>query len=533
MRKAIKIIICIFIFFLTLELTLQIASLIQNKILNEQLLTQRAKNNKQINILCVGDSFTQGVGASSRDYSYPLQLQSYLNANSPYNWKVFNCGVAGTNSSELVNFLPRILDYYSPAYLCVLIGMNDSWNYNLVEKSMSNQTTNFVNNGRNLIPWRLCFRTLKFFKMLLKYFKEIKIVKNCLPNKNTVKNSFNSGYEKNKDSEDVQALFEYGIKLLSENRPQEASEIFTKIISIAPDHLGAQIQLAYSLVAQKRSDEALSRAHLIRKTILDKPLIQHIHLAWFFMYIGEFQYAYNEINQYKKYFPGDLGLIYETLGNIAFETFDYGTAESYFKKVIKNYPQRTFSYRTLARIYSLKDNKLEEALKLLIQAYLVDKNATQTKLYLSIVHSSSPFTLERFMEILDKFKGELEIDLNSYNELRILCQTMIKRIGGEDILKKNLSTISALCLQRKVVPVFVTYPGPMHSSITQVIRDFCRQRNEFMIDAEKIFGSLLAENKFEKYFVADYHLNDEGYKILGERIGFFFIDKISSKTKEK
>lgn len=505
-----KSLIALVIFFLMLEIALQLTSLLQNKILNKRLLLQKAKSDKQINILCVGDSFTQGVGASDQSYSYPVQLQRYLNANSSYNWKVFNSGVSGTNSSELVNFLPRILDYYSPIYLCILIGMNDSWNHNLSSEALLKSDSYLIMGGRSgLIPWRLCLRTVKFFKMLLKYFHDIKTVKTFSPDRNTV----------NKKLEDVEALYSQGRKLSSENRTQEASEIFTKIISIAPDYWNAQIQLAYSLVAQKRTGEALKYAHSVREGILDKPLIQHIYLAWLFMHIREFQYAYNEIEQYRKYFPDDLGMIYNALANIAFETFEYDTAEYYFKKVIKDYPQKVFSYRTLARIYSLKDNKQEEALKLLIQGYLLDKDVTQTKLYLSIVHSSAPYTLGRFVEILDKFKGELKIDMNSYNKLRRLCQTMVKRIGGEDILRKNLSTISTLCLQHKVAPVFITYHGPMHSSISKIISDFCLQRNEIMIDSEEIFNGLLVENKFEKYFVPDSHLNNEGYRILGEEIG--------------
>lgn len=519
--KLAKNLVILFIFFLYLELSLQIASLIQNKILNSRISRQEDKRNGQINILCVGDSFTQGVGASDIEYSYPMQLQKYLNKNSHYNWRVFNSGVAGTNSSELVNFIPRLIDRYSPAYLCILIGMNDSWNLNLRNEAFfPSEPYPIIKKKSGLISWKLRFRTLRLFRMLLKYFQDIRLSKSSSPNKNII----------SKKTENIKDLFESGKKLLSENRPQEAIEVFTKVITMAPDNLDARIQLAYSLVAQKRSAEAIQYAHSVRESISGKSLIQHIYLAWFFMFVGEFNHAYNEVEEYRKHFPADLGMIYEALANIAFETFDYNAAEYYFKKVIKDYPQKTFSYRTLARVYSLKDNKLDDALKLLIQAHLIDRNTDQTKLYLSIVHSSSPFTLEHFIKILEKFENEVNVDLTIHNELRLLCQTMIKRIGGDDVLRKNLAIISALCLQHKAVPLFITYPGPMHSSVSKVIRDFCLQRNKLMVDSEDIFKDLLVENKFEKYFVLDSHLNNEGYRILGEEVGKVIIARTSNEN---
>jgi len=527
MRKVIKGLILLFIFFVSLELVLQIASLIQNKILNKQMLMQQAKNIKknnekqQINILCVGDSFTQGVGASDRNYSYPMQLNKYLQNNFFYNWNVFNCGVATTNSSEVVKFLPKLLEYYSPDYLCILIGINDSWNLNLTKESSFEEKFDYTIHKKKFIPWKLIFRTHRLYNMIVKYFRDIRESRDGAFNIKKNKAEFKKGQIKK--PENIQDLFNFGMQLLSEKKFQDAVEVFNKILTLDPNYLDAQIQLAYSLVGQKRNDEALNLALPVRQKIMDQPLRQHINLAWFFMHVGDFKYAYNEVEQYRKYFPDDLGVIYQALGNIAFETYDYDTAESYFKKVIKDCPQKAFSYRTLARIYSLQ-NKQEEAIKLLIQAYLLDKNADLFALYLSIVHSSSPFANEHFIEILNKFREETEINSNSYKELQILCQNMVRRIGGDEVLRKNLYNISTLCLQNGVRPIFITYP--MHSSINHIIREFCQKTNASLIDAEEIFNGLLKNDKFEKFFVQDSHLNNEGYRILSEELGKYIINRV-------
>ncbi|MFC1631387.1 GDSL-type esterase/lipase family protein [Candidatus Omnitrophota bacterium] len=465
--------------------------MIANKILNKQITEQKIR---QINILCVGDSFTQGVGSSGSDYSYPAQLQRYLSKKDNYDWQVLNCGVTGTNSSEIVNFLPRIFEHFLPNFLCVLVGINDSWNFNFTDQITSEPDLQVIEEKKEeLIPWQLRFRTLRLIKMILKYFQDRKIVK------------------------------EFLLKQKVENSPPN--------IGTSQNSIDSEIRLAYSLSAQKRIDQALNHAHKIKRKISDKPARHHLHLAWLFIHLREFRDAADEIKQYEKYFPDDLGEIDEITGNLLFEKFDYDMAQVYFKKVIAGYPEKTFSYRTLARIYSLQDDKLEQALTLLIQAYLIDEDGPQTKLYLSIVHSSAPFTLKRFTQTLDRLRQELKIDPNSYQQLYILAQTMIRRIATLTFLEKNLTKISALCGQNQVVPIFVTYP--MYSPINQKIRDFCSDQNQLIIDGEDIFKELLKEERFEKYFVLDSHLNNEGYRILAEHIAQLLTTKASFYSEKR
>src|ERR1041385_2490074 len=45
-------------------------------------------------ILCVGDSFTYGIGSRTPEGSYPAQLQKILNQDS---WRVINAGWPGQN----------------------------------------------------------------------------------------------------------------------------------------------------------------------------------------------------------------------------------------------------------------------------------------------------------------------------------------------------------------------------------------------------------------------------------------------------
>lgn len=79
-------------------------------------------------ILCVGDSFTYGIGAPKGE-SYPDHLQRLLDAGyGAGTYSVINEGVPGQNSSELAARLDYLLTAHRPAALVVLTGAN---NYSL------------------------------------------------------------------------------------------------------------------------------------------------------------------------------------------------------------------------------------------------------------------------------------------------------------------------------------------------------------------------------------------------------------------
>lgn len=78
-------------------------------------------------ILCLGDSFTYGLGAE-KEYSYPTQLERLLNDNnSGREFKVFYYGIDGLSSSIIANTLSDNINKYRPDILIILAGCNDHW----------------------------------------------------------------------------------------------------------------------------------------------------------------------------------------------------------------------------------------------------------------------------------------------------------------------------------------------------------------------------------------------------------------------
>lgn len=69
-------------------------------------------------VLALGDSLTEGVGASPQD-SYPAVLADITG------WQVINAGVSGDTSAGVLSRLPGLLKQYQPKLVLTGIGGND------------------------------------------------------------------------------------------------------------------------------------------------------------------------------------------------------------------------------------------------------------------------------------------------------------------------------------------------------------------------------------------------------------------------
>ncbi len=109
---------------------------------------------KSKKILCLGDSFTFGIGAS-RKGDYPTQLSNILNNDQEgNNFIVYNLGVGGQNSSELLYLLNKNVDKYNPDLVIVMTGGNDGHNTRLHKWAMGK-------NDRLAV-----FQNLRIYKLL-------------------------------------------------------------------------------------------------------------------------------------------------------------------------------------------------------------------------------------------------------------------------------------------------------------------------------------------------------------------------------
>ncbi len=103
-------------------------------------------------ILCIGDSWTEGMGSSNpATRSYPAVLQAVLHERGS-RWRVANCGQAGRNSREVLELLPAQLRQYGPRIVCVLVAGNDYWT---LPQPLPETVGVYVDPGAYRFRWRV------------------------------------------------------------------------------------------------------------------------------------------------------------------------------------------------------------------------------------------------------------------------------------------------------------------------------------------------------------------------------------------
>jgi lysophospholipase L1-like esterase len=96
-------------------------------LLRHSVVNSTSSTHPKIKILCVGDSFTFGMGAP-KGAGYPDHLRRILDSRYGTGaYAVINAGIPGQNSSKLADSMDFLLDANKPDLLLVLIGGN----YNL------------------------------------------------------------------------------------------------------------------------------------------------------------------------------------------------------------------------------------------------------------------------------------------------------------------------------------------------------------------------------------------------------------------
>jgi hypothetical protein len=81
-------------------------------------------NQKKHKILCLGDSFTEGVGAAQNE-SWPAILQQKLDEAYPDSFEVINAGIGGSDVFYMWKLYEDILKVYNPNQIIMFIGDSD------------------------------------------------------------------------------------------------------------------------------------------------------------------------------------------------------------------------------------------------------------------------------------------------------------------------------------------------------------------------------------------------------------------------
>lgn len=148
---------------LLLECSLRVVGVVYAK-LSE--IDSSDKGPNSTTILCIGDSFTFGIGASMA-LSYPNQLETLLNQDrGNHKIAVINRGWPGQNSSQIYTRLENYLDEFHPDIVTILVGGQNLVNYYGYQDYLKNANKQGINLLVSLNNFLDHIRIYKFGRLL-------------------------------------------------------------------------------------------------------------------------------------------------------------------------------------------------------------------------------------------------------------------------------------------------------------------------------------------------------------------------------
>jgi len=136
LRKIFIIFIGLFITLVLLEISLRVIGYIHLKKRYDYSIMNKKRGD--YTILCIGDSFTAGLGARIGK-GYPEQLELLLNSKTNKKFRVINRGVSNENTSNILERLTSEINKYKPTLVVLLAGGANQWNLWGYNKSTANK----------------------------------------------------------------------------------------------------------------------------------------------------------------------------------------------------------------------------------------------------------------------------------------------------------------------------------------------------------------------------------------------------------
>ena len=385
--------------------------------------------NDSYKILCLGDSFTWGIGAGFKN-SYPAQLEEILNQkNKTRKVIIYNLGVPSYNSSQTLIQLKQFLRTIKPNLIIVMVGCNDAWNFKNAHFKgvyLKIQNNFFLTNLRISKLFNVFFERLKY-----------KFKKNNLPEEENITIDLVRFYKLN-------------------NRYDKAIPIILKMFFLNPDSKILQEELKDLLIRQKKINESIRYySDLLNKFPKNMFLKQQLwnsykHQAGLYYLAGQkekYEIFYNKAQQLAR---NDKFFFHNGQEVLSLSQNNLENSQSRFNKyydkmyyTIMNYINSQLSWRLPISDIILSDNLTEiaeicrkEKIELIFSGYplsvsnIMEKNACSNNIIL-INHQ------ETFEKLLTK--SPLEKYFVSKNDNH--CTKEGYRIIAEDIASTILPTI--------------------------------------------------------------------------------------------
>ncbi|MBI4845139.1 MAG: hypothetical protein HY810_01475 [Candidatus Omnitrophica bacterium] len=430
------------------------------------------KNNKSSPvILCVGDSFTAGLGAPPGK-DYPSRLKNILQKNNlDKGITVINRGVIAQNTYELLCKLPADIYSTKPDIIVILSGLNNTWKFYGYEES------------NNVFFYYDIFQKSKVCKLLS--FLTFKI-------KNTINNYF-SKQDSNKES----------CVLFNASKAKDGGIIPNGALS----SLNSSEHIENSNYKWCKEEKGNSFTDELAEPVYCKKLGNY--------YSQKKDYELAVKNLYKS-LKSNLknGKIYNKLGHIyTYHISDYDKALQAYTDGISADKNFFYNYDDLARIY-YDHGEYKQSLEIIMKAGKKYKSMRRIPSILKQIYMQHQDD-DQIKELINKHYNKNSI-ISNY--LKLLEKQSKEKETFLNWCKKNFEKIIALCHDENIRLIFQTYPAES-GDINRVIELIAREYDIPLVNNFEIFNKLHSETEnIDSYFIEDGHCSALGYELMAENV---------------
>lgn len=442
-------------------------------------------------VLCIGDSYTYGIGSGTPEGTYPAQLQKLMGDN----WTIVNAGWPGQNSHDALAKLETQLHEYKPTIVLIMIGTNDSWSRpDLFSPSDGLEIT-------DSFPWR--WRTRRLILILRARFAHDQ------------KNNMNA-----RAPESAEELMAAGWKALSSRDFETAERYFNLCIQKGAQNPYPHGGLVSVYMLSGRQQLAARELDWLKAAYARNPN-EHagMVLEQSLLDVGKRPECLQILDKLVQEYP-DNAWVWK---DHAWAHFLDGAQERALQSINKALTLisdsdpggKAYLLRMKSRIVSAQN--ANEAIGLAVEAYLLDRNLTEFTVSVQTI----PKWIQRteFEELLEK----LPVSKTERSELTELYLQATNRNTEKtkDILRAHLLHMIARCRLAGARPILLSYPF-VSEPTESVINDVSIYLKVPQINLYPVFEKELKTKRREELFVPDGHCSDEGYgliaSIVAERI---------------
>ena len=450
-------------------------------------------------VLCIGDSYTYGLGASSTEHSYPMALQRLLRERQAPAATVINAGWPGRNSREALLQLQGQLAEHRPRLVCVLIGLNDSWTHPRPVEAA--ELAAGASSG-----WQLRWRTWRLLQVLCGGGGTAAVPAPRLePASPAASPAPATG---------TKAFLQQVAARVKAGEPAAALAMLEQALARDPANAADYHQgLAIVQTSLGRRDQAAASLAWLQREYQERPTRQVAEAYAMSLYsTGERQQAATVARGAAPRF-GDCSPLWWLSGQGYYEAGDLAAAERELDRAIATAAGSDADWRATVRRDCARaacGRDLGKAMRLLLAALQLDGDVERCRL---IVEGAKPAFAEdavrRTLQELAPAGRDLEL------LQRLFGNSWGDRSGMCAVLDRHLREIVRLCREHGAGVVLLTYPLPV-DDVEAVYAAVAGASAVPLVRCLPAFEQELRHRARDELYIRDGHCTDAGYALMAQ-----------------